>query len=125
MSFSGSEDSRCSNWATTRFAIVSSIGLPRKMMRSLSSLEKMSNSRSPLAVRSMTMGTSGMARTLAGADLVAQAPREVGDDPVDAEVERGLHPRARVDRVGEHLQVPVVGAVDELRRQLLQRQAER
>ena len=31
-------------------------------MRSLSRREKMSNSRSPRAVRSMTMGTSGMAR---------------------------------------------------------------
>ena len=33
---------------------------PRKMIRSFSSREKMSNSRSPRAVRSMTMGTRGI-----------------------------------------------------------------
>src|SRR5687767_12609540 len=66
MSLSGSEDSRCSSWATIRFATWSSTALPRKMIRSLSRREKMSNSRSPRAVRSMTIGTSGMPAILAG-----------------------------------------------------------
>ena len=38
MSFSGSWLSRCSSCATTRFATWSSIGVPRKMIRSFSSL---------------------------------------------------------------------------------------
>src|ERR1700729_2452999 len=67
MSLSGSWDSRCRSWATTRLAIVSSIGLPMKMMRSFSSRLKMSNSRSPRAVLSMTMGTRGMTVRLATA----------------------------------------------------------
>ena len=43
---------------------MSSIGDPMKMIRSLSRRLKMSNSRSPRAVRSMTMGTRGMPTTL-------------------------------------------------------------
>src|ERR1700760_1872551 len=74
MSLSGSWDSRCRSCATTRLAMVSSIGLPMKMMRSLSSRLKMSNSRSPRAVLSMTMGTRGMAVRLEhGARLLARA----------------------------------------------------
>src|SRR5215218_9053870 len=57
MSLSGSSLSRWSSWAMTRLAMVSSIGVPRKMIRSLSSREKMSNERSPRLVCSMTMGT--------------------------------------------------------------------
>src|SRR5918994_6323238 len=57
MSLSGSSLSRCRSWAMTRLAMVSSIGVPRKMIRSLSSREKMSNERSPRLVCSMTMGT--------------------------------------------------------------------
>jgi hypothetical protein len=38
----------------------SSTAEPRKMIRSFSSREKMSYSRSPRAVRSMTVGTRGM-----------------------------------------------------------------
>jgi hypothetical protein len=34
MSFSGSSDSRWRSWAITRFATASSIGVPRKTMRS-------------------------------------------------------------------------------------------
>src|SRR5665213_3353477 len=64
MSLSGSEDSRCRSWATTRLATVSSIGDPMNTIRSLSRRLKMSNSRSPRAVRSMTMGTRGMETTL-------------------------------------------------------------
>src|ERR1700680_1334215 len=60
MSFSGSALSRCKSCATTRFATWSSIGVPRKMIRSLSSLEYMSNSRSPRAVCSITIGISGI-----------------------------------------------------------------
>src|SRR4051812_39754424 len=60
MSLSGSDDSRCRSWATMRFATWSSTAEPRKMMRSLSRREKMSYSRSPRAVRSMTVGTRGM-----------------------------------------------------------------
>jgi hypothetical protein len=38
-SFSGSSDSRWISWATTRFAMSSVIGVPRKMFRSLSRRE--------------------------------------------------------------------------------------
>src|SRR3954451_9269005 len=73
MSLSGSEDSRCHSWATMRFAIWSSTAEPRKMMRSLSSREKMSYSRSPRAVRSMTIGTRGMGGTVLASIIVTPA----------------------------------------------------
>src|SRR6476620_1258263 len=47
MSLSGFSDSRCKSWAHTRLAIVSSIGVPRKMMCSLSRREYRSKARSP------------------------------------------------------------------------------
>ena len=50
MSLSGFSDSRCSSWAQIRFAIVSSIGVPRKMMCSLSRREYRSKARSPRLV---------------------------------------------------------------------------
>src|SRR5205809_7617137 len=40
MSLSGSSDSRCRSCATTRLAIVSSMGVPRKMIRSLASASR-------------------------------------------------------------------------------------
>src|SRR4051812_19944481 len=73
MSLSGSDDSRCSSWATIRFAIWSSTAEPRKMMRSLSSREKMSYSRSPRAVRSMTIGTRGIGGTVLDSIIVTPA----------------------------------------------------
>ena len=57
MSLSGFSDSRCSSWAEIRLAMVSSIGVPRKMMLSLSSLEYRSKARSPRLVCSTTVGT--------------------------------------------------------------------
>jgi hypothetical protein len=39
MSFSGSSDSRCRSWATTRFATASSTALPTITIRSLSRRE--------------------------------------------------------------------------------------
>jgi hypothetical protein len=57
MSLSGFSDSRWSIWAQMRLAIVSSIGVPTKMMFSLSSFEYRSYPRSPLLVCSMTVGT--------------------------------------------------------------------
>src|SRR5450756_229525 len=50
MSLSGSSDSRNSICAITRFATVSSIGVPTKMMLSFSNREKMSYARSPRLV---------------------------------------------------------------------------
>src|SRR5579884_1247401 len=60
MSLSGSSDSRCRSWATIRFAIWSSTGVPRKMIRSLSRRLYMSKARSPREVCSPTIGTSGL-----------------------------------------------------------------
>src|SRR4030095_8913968 len=57
MSLSGSSASRYSIWAITRFASSSSMKVGRKMMRSLSRREKMSNARSPRGVCSTTIGT--------------------------------------------------------------------
>src|SRR4029453_15160133 len=57
MSLSGSSASRNSIWAMTRLASSSSMNVGRKMIRSLSSREKMSNARSPRGVCSITMGT--------------------------------------------------------------------
>src|SRR5258705_4154027 len=57
MSLSGSSASRNSIWAMTRLASSSSINVGRKMIRSLSSREKMSNARSPRGVCSITIGT--------------------------------------------------------------------
>src|SRR3954454_23357734 len=73
MSLSGSADSRCSSCATMRLATVSSTAEPRKMIRSLRSREKMSYSRSPRAVRSMTIGTRGMGRTLLASNAMSAA----------------------------------------------------
>ena len=39
MSLSAFSDSRCSSWAQTRLAMVSSMGVPRKMMFSFSRRE--------------------------------------------------------------------------------------
>src|SRR5918996_1477799 len=60
MSLSGSSASRNSIWAMTRLASSSSMNVGRKMIRSLSSREKMSNARSPRGVCSMTIGTKAM-----------------------------------------------------------------
>src|SRR5215470_16902524 len=57
MSLSGSSASRNSIWAITRFASSSSMKVGRKMIRSLSRREKMSNARSPRGVCSTTIGT--------------------------------------------------------------------
>src|ERR687887_1786495 len=66
MSFSGSSDSRCSSWATTRLAIWSSIGVPMNTIRSESSREKMSYSRSPRESCWTTTGTRGMPGNIEG-----------------------------------------------------------
>src|SRR6185436_13515818 len=60
MSLSGSSASRNSIWAMTRLASSSSMNVGRKMIRSLSNREKMSNARSPRGVCSMTIGTRAM-----------------------------------------------------------------
>src|SRR4051794_39766290 len=102
MSLSGSDDSRCSSWATMRLATWSSTAEPRKTMRSLSSREKMSYSRSPRAVRSMTMGTKGMAgdpTSLEGRDSRALVDRP--DEALRRRLPRprGLRPRGARGRV--------------------------
>src|SRR3989442_1489183 len=63
MSLSGSSASRKSIWAITRLARSSSMNVGRKMIRSLSSREKMSKARSPRGVCSITMGTRAMNRS--------------------------------------------------------------
>ena len=57
MSFSGFSLSNNSICATTRFATISSIGVPRKIILSLKSLEKMSKDLSPRDDCSITTGT--------------------------------------------------------------------
>jgi len=56
ISLSGSSLSRKRNWAMTMFATSSLISDPRKTMRSLRSLLKMSQLRSPRCVVSTTVG---------------------------------------------------------------------
>src|SRR5512133_1304314 len=56
MSLSGSSDSRNRSWAMTTLATSSSIGGPRKTIRSLSRREWMSYARSPRWVCSITIG---------------------------------------------------------------------
>ena len=56
MSLSGSSLSRNSSWAMMMLATWSSTAVPRKMIRSLSRREKMSQPRSPRWVCSMTVG---------------------------------------------------------------------
>src|SRR5687767_1293057 len=60
MSLSGSSASRKSICAMTRFASSSSMKVGRKMMRSLSRREKISNARSPRGVCSITIGTKAI-----------------------------------------------------------------
>ncbi|MNL79313.1 hypothetical protein D3C87_2058870 [compost metagenome] len=57
MSLEGSSASRNRSCAIVRLATASSIGVFKKMMRSLSRREKMSKARSPRLVCSTTMGT--------------------------------------------------------------------
>src|ERR671937_1203096 len=115
MSFSGSSLSRCSSWAMIRLATVSSIGVPRKMIRSFSSREKMSKERSPRLVCSMTIGTrfasamgpsgrrcerSGTTRGYQRSGPAAGGPErvalgrllQVGADPVDRQADQVEHP---------------------------------
>src|SRR5215469_11850101 len=60
MSFSGSSAARNSICAITRLAMVSSIGVPIKIMLSFRRREKMSYALSPRLVCSTTMGTSAI-----------------------------------------------------------------
>src|SRR5437764_2888148 len=76
MSLSGSSASRKSSWAITRFARSSSMKVGRKMIRSLSRREKMSNARSPRGVCSTTIGTRAMGDLLAS--LIGSGVREAG-----------------------------------------------
>ena len=90
-------------------------------MRSLSSREKMSNSRSPRAVRSMTMGTRGMAldttRRYAAAGVPAPQPAEQAldpaADPAAVQVQRVGHVAGR-RAVGQHGQQRQVLGVDQV-----------
>ncbi|GAA3033993.1 hypothetical protein GCM10020000_09110 [Streptomyces olivoverticillatus] len=53
---SGAAYSRCTSWAITSLAAVSSIGVPRMITRSESSFEYGSRVRVPLLVRSVNSG---------------------------------------------------------------------
>src|SRR5206468_5399065 len=77
MSLSGSSASRNSICAMTRLASSSSMNVGRKMIRSLSRREKMSNARSPRGVCSMTIGTRAMLLSFyrLASDGGAPAPR--------------------------------------------------
>src|SRR3954451_10051614 len=116
MSFSGSSDSRCSSWATTRLAIWSSTSWPRKITRSRSRREEMANERSPRPSCSTTTGTSGMSVPAEPSEhgLAREAPLP-GDAPagqlaglgelphvllVDLEQRRDLIEREHVGRGG-------------------------
>jgi hypothetical protein len=57
MSFLGFSDSKNNNWAQTKADISSVTGPTKKIIRSLSNLEKISKARSPRLVCSTTMGT--------------------------------------------------------------------
>src|SRR5438477_13107773 len=64
MSLSGSSASRNKSCAMTRLASSSSMNVGRKMIRSLSRREKMSNARSPRGVCSTTIGTKAIGLSL-------------------------------------------------------------
>src|SRR5262245_21970056 len=81
MSLSGSSASRNSIWAMTRFASSSSMNVGRKMIRSLSRREKMSNARSPRGVCSTTIGTRAIVRSFAVRDSLFMDV-SVGDQEV-------------------------------------------
>src|SRR5215510_7027445 len=88
MSLSGSSASRNSIWAMTRLASSSSMKVGRKMIRSLSRREKMSNARSPRGVCSMTMGTSAITFSLSfrprrTTRRLGRGGRRLRDQPVE------------------------------------------
>src|SRR5262245_10509239 len=83
MSLSGSSASRNSICAMTRLASSSSMNVGKKMIRSLSRREKMSNARSPRGVCSMTMGT----RAITASPSLTRSRRTNGC-VFDEEVER-------------------------------------
>jgi hypothetical protein len=56
MSLSASSLAKYSNWATTKFAIWSLIGVPRKIILSFKRREYISKALSPLAPDSKTVG---------------------------------------------------------------------
>src|SRR5256885_1434961 len=87
MSLSGSSASRKSICAITRLASSSSMKVGRKMMRSLSRREKMSNARSPRGVCSITIGTRAI-RLLLLASSVRDMGLGVNGCVLDEEVER-------------------------------------
>src|SRR3954452_941671 len=70
MSESGASASRKMSCATTRFAAEASTSVPRKTMRSRSSLEKMSKERSKRPSDSTTMGTRWFDTLLIGCTLI-------------------------------------------------------
>src|SRR5215510_9284803 len=96
MSLSGSSASRNSIWAMTRLASSSSMNVGRKMIRSLSRREKMSNARSPRGVCSTTIGTKAIGVSFEPFDRLCTDLRVL-----DQEVERLLfaEPAAQVLQV--------------------------
>src|SRR5438876_1082544 len=99
MSLSGSSASRNSIWAITRFASSSSMKVGRKMMRSLSSREKMSNARSPRGVCSITIGTSAVMYVSFPVHALARVLDMMGDLPHHQRVgnAEGMTGEERVD----------------------------
>src|SRR5947208_2213756 len=77
-SWSGSSLSRWSSWAVTRFATASSIGVPTKMIRSLSRREYRSKARSPRWSSSITVGTANGCST---GHTAAPGVEDVGGEP--------------------------------------------
>src|SRR2546427_710071 len=80
MSLSGSAAARKSLWAITRFARSPSMNGGRKMIRSFSSREKMSNARSPRGVCSTTIGTNPIERLLAMLSTLRRYSRVVDEE---------------------------------------------
>src|SRR5215470_3366546 len=96
MSLSGSSASRKSICAMTRLASSSSMKVGRKMIRSLSSREKMSNARSPRGVCSITIGTSAIVVSF----FIPTSSLDLG--VIDEEIER----QALAQRTPERREIP-------------------
>src|SRR5881396_2086957 len=96
MSLSGSSASRNKSCAMTRLASSSSMNVGKKMIRSLSRREKMSNARSPRGVCSTTIGTKAI-----GLSFEPLASLHMDVRVLDQEVERLLlaEPAAKVFQV--------------------------
>src|SRR6476661_8150952 len=108
MSLSGSSDSRWRSWATIRFAIWSSTGVPRKMMRSF---RRLLASGGPQFCLSGALLLLGRPELLSRGSELEGNPLDVGDHAVERLAHAQIFAEDLVPAAGEDLLDDLVGLV--------------